>query len=187
MEGTGTGTRRAIGKRISVVGASGSGKSHLSRILGELLDLPVSALDDLCDSLPGGKLDTREFGRHVEILASRDGWIIDGHYLAVRHLIWRRADTVIFLNYPLFIVFTQLLQRYINRKLGSIGLGNRSNCPARKDAGSNLRWHRLLKTFREHKDYAHSLRSPEYGRTNVIELGSREAARDWLESLRVQA
>jgi adenylate kinase family enzyme len=186
LEDTGTGTRRAIGTRISVVGASGSGKSHVSRILGEILNLPVSALDALRDSLPGGKSDTREFARHAEILVSRDAWIIDGHYSAIRHLIWRRADTVILLNYPLYIVFIQLIGRYIKKKLGRLRLVSRTDFPASKEAGASQRWHRLLKTFRERQDYARTLRSPEYGKTIVIELTSRQATRDWLKSLRAE-
>lgn len=187
LEGRASGTHRAIGKRISVVGASGSGKSHVSRILRELLDLPVCALDDLRDSLPGGALDTWEFARRAEILAARDAWIIDGHYVVIRHLIWQRADTIVLLNYPLYLVFIQILRRYVARKSGRLNLGphdDQPDNPARAGAGWRQRWHRLLKIFRERQDYTRILRSPEYGRVNVIELKSRKATQDWLETVR---
>lgn len=178
-----------IGRRISVVGATGSGKSHVSRILAELLHLQAHELDQLRDSLSGGQLDTYEFTRHVEDLIHNDEWIIDGHYLAIRHMIWQRADTVVLLNYPLHVVFIQLINRYLKKKLrfpnrnSAVFRTSGAKTHARKMGSWSQRWNRLLKTLRERQDYGRTLRLPEYDKLMVIELKSRKATRGWLQTV----
>lgn len=179
-----------IGRRISVVGATGSGKSHVSRILAELLHLQVHELDEFRDNLPGGQLDTCEFTRHVEDLTCRDEWIIDGHYRAIRHMIWQRADTIVFLNYPLYVVFLQLMRRYLKKKWRFLSHNggelhkSGSNIHARRMGSWRQRWDRLLKTFRERQDYGRTFRLPQYEKLIVIELKSRRATRGWLQTFR---
>ena len=100
-----------MNKRISVVGTTGSGKSYVSRLLAASLDLQVHELDELRDTVPGGQHNTEEFVTRVDQLTRLSEWVIDGHYVAIRHVIWQRAETVIFINYPLHIVFGQLIYR----------------------------------------------------------------------------
>lgn len=179
-----------IGRRISVVGTTGSGKSHVSRILAGLLHLQVHELDELKDSLlGGGQLDAYEFTRRVEDLTCLDEWIIDGHYVAVRDIIWQRADTVVLINYPLYVVFVQLIDRYLKKKLNYLSSDGRgshnsgSNIHARKMGVWRQRWNRLLKTLRERQDYGRTLRLPQYDKLIVIELKSRRATRGWLQAV----
>lgn len=180
-----------IGRRISVVGASGSGKSHVSHILAELLQLQVHELDEIRDRLQAGQLKASEFAGHVEALVRRDEWIIDGHYVAIRHLIWQRADTVIFINYPLYVVFIQVVNRYLGKKWrhlnrnGGTLRASGSRVGAKSVGLWRQRWGRLLKTFRERQDYGRTLRQPEYDKLIVIELKSRSSTRDWLQAIQV--
>ena len=177
------------------MGATGSGKSHLSRILAKLLKLQVHELDDLRDCLPGGQLDAGEFVQRVEFITSGNAWIMDGHYLAVRHIIWQRADTVVFLNYPIYLIFTRLMRRFlvkqwsrIKRGSGEYPTGTSSHNNSARRAGSwNQRWNRLLKTFRERQDYGRTLHSPDYDRLNIIELNSKRATREWIQVLQLNA
>jgi adenylate kinase family enzyme len=46
-----------------------------------------------------------------------DGWVVDGNYGSFRDSVWGRADTVVWLNYPLPVVQLQLIKRTMTRLL----------------------------------------------------------------------
>ncbi len=52
-----------------------------------------------------------ELGRRVEAVVAGESWVIDGNYSAVRHLVWSRADTVIWFDLPRRIVMRQVVAR----------------------------------------------------------------------------
>jgi len=164
-------------RRISVVGATGSGKTHLSRILADELGLPVYELDSLRRDSAGRELSHHDFARAVAELAARDEWIIDGHYRDVRELIWKRADTVLWLNYPLSRIFLQLVRRFSGKHAPAYSqahLGNSGKASWRRRLG------RLARTLRERGEYGRVLRGPGFEQVDVFELRSPEAAAEWV-------
>ena len=167
--------------RISIVGATGSGKSHLARELARKTDLPVHELDTVRRDVG---LDSGEgFVRSVERIAAGDKWIIDGHYRDVRHLVWRRADTVLWLNYPLGLIAARLLRRFAaGRRSGDREKKDAAVPPATR-AGWKRRLGRLARTLRERSEYGRLLRSAEYRQLRVVELKSVSATEDWLRRL----
>ena len=46
-----------------------------------------------------------------------NGWVVDGNYGSFRDSVWGRADTVVWLNYPLPVVQLQLIKRTMTRLL----------------------------------------------------------------------
>jgi adenylate kinase family enzyme len=41
--------------------------------------------------------------------------VIDGNFSIVRDIVWARADTIIWLDYPFYVIFLQALARSIKR------------------------------------------------------------------------
>lgn len=171
------GTAQDRPRRISVVGATGSGKTHLSRLASERLHLPLYELDSLRRDSAGREIVLDQFADAVASLAGGEEWIIDGHYRDVRHLIWGKADTVLWLNYPLSVVAAHLFRR-VSRKKGS------GTAAEAKSAGPKASWRRrferISKTLRERREYGRVLRGPELAHVTVVELKSPDAAEEWL-------
>ena len=161
-------------RRISIVGATGSGKSHLARELARKTGLPVHELDTVRRS------DADHFEKSVEALTAADGWIIDGHYRDVRHLIWRRADTVLWLNYSPALVAARLLRRFAAKRRQPSEQARGAE-PAK--ASWRQRLGRLSRTVRERRDYGRVLCSSEYRGLTVVELRSASATEEWLRRL----
>ena len=184
MEMDSGGRRVAIARRISVVGATGSGKTHLARILSDRLRLPIFQLDDLRWQEDGRARSDDEFAETITDLAAQDAWIIDGHYRSVRHLIWRRADTVVWLNYPLWVVARRRLGRF-GRKRRAVNIGDMSTEPLvpQFTASWRSRLGRFRRNVRERRQYARLLGAPEYGELAIVELKSIAATNRWVEGL----
>ena len=68
------------------------------------------------------------FRHRVERETSDDGWIVVGNYGQVRDLVWRPADTLVWLDLPLPVVMSRLLRRTVKRAVTREelwGTGNR--------------------------------------------------------------
>jgi len=157
----------ATPRRISIVGSTGSGKTHLARRLATGLGLKLYELDELRRK-PG-------FVDAVRKIVAADEWIIDGHYRDVRNTIWKRADTVIWLNYPASTIIAQLFRRFAGKRRH-----RNDRREPRPQATWSARFGRIPKTLRERREYGRLLRSPEYRGATLVELRSREDAEEWL-------
>lgn len=181
-------------RRISIVGASGSGKSQLSRAVSVQTALPLHELDHIRDET-GHELLTREdFIGCVSEIAERDDWIIDGHFRDVRQIVWSRAQAVIWLNYPVSLVIWRLLRRALRRKLATGWTGKR---PVNQITGSEgwpivqpmtsaswrKRWIRLANNLREQREYRKLLGPENCFGIELVELTSISKTDQWLANL----
>ncbi len=117
-------------QRISVVGNSGSGKTTLAASLAAALDVPHLELDAIYH-LPGWQpLAGGGVPGPVADFITGDAWVVDGNYSKVRDLVWRRADTVVWLDPPRPAVMRQLMGRTLSRMARRTELwnGNRESC-----------------------------------------------------------
>ncbi len=142
-------------QRISIVGASGSGKSFLAHKLASELGIPLYHLDQLRNQADGQKLSDQAFAEIVAQIVERDAWIIDGHYRAVRQMIWERSSRIVWLDYPLAFVVRRLIGRY-RAKVFAPKAKDRGNAgqPKPESASWSTRFSRLLRTLRETRQYA---------------------------------
>ncbi len=177
-------------RRISVVGATGSGKTILARQIAERLNLPHRELDEVRRHAVGRGSSEQTFHSRVADLALGDEWIIDGHYREVRHLIWRRAEVVVWLNYPLHVVALRLMNRFRGKRSASTSRADRLGevpAAARPVADEGASWRRrlgrLVRTLRERSVYGRLLRSMDYPNLRTVELRSIKATRQWLRDL----
>ena len=52
-----------------------------------------------------------DVAREVE----RPSWIIDGNYSSVHHIIWSHADTIVWLDYSIWVCYWRMLRRVCQR------------------------------------------------------------------------
>jgi len=99
-------------RRVLVVGASGGGKSTLSRKLSGLLDLPYISMDREFFWLPGWKLrDRAEIGAMIADAVAGERWIMDGTSPGTLPLRLPRTDVVIWLRMPRLLCLSRIVRR----------------------------------------------------------------------------
>jgi len=100
--------------KVAIFGNAGGGKSRLAARLAELTGLPLFALDAIKYRAGGGEIPDAEYGAiHAELLA-RDNWIIDG--FGTLESTWDRlgrADTLVYVDLPLFLHFWWVTKRLV--------------------------------------------------------------------------
>ncbi|MFK0046273.1 adenylate kinase [Streptomyces sp. NPDC090741] len=102
-------------ERILVVGVTGAGKSTLAQTLSSRLGLPCHEMDALYFNGPNWAINSN-LAEDVSKLTAGPRWIIDSYgYPEVRELLWDRADTVIWLDYPKRVVMPRILRRSFRR------------------------------------------------------------------------
>ena len=103
--------------RIWIIGVSCSGKSTLAKEISEKLNIPMIEPDDI-QWLPGWKMmDADEFYDKIDELTEQDNWIITGNHLPTFRLLWSKANIIIWLDYPFYIILWRALLRTFKRCL----------------------------------------------------------------------
>jgi len=119
-------------KKIAVIGCGGAGKSTFSRILSEILNIPVYHLDKL-NWKPGWVPTPKvEWNYLMKNLVSKEEWIIDGNYGSTLDIRLKNADTIIFLNMPMYLCIYRIVKRrfiYHGKSRPDMGEG----CPEKLD------------------------------------------------------
>lgn len=177
------------GPRIVVVGVTGSGKTTTSLRLSRLLNIPHIELDSL-HWLPGWVMtETENFRANVAEALSGPAWVTDGNYRKARDIIWGRATTLVWLDYPLPVILWQLTCRTLKRITTREVLwnGNRETWRGAFFSRDSLFLWALqtYPTFR--KQYPQLLASPEYAHLQVIRLRSRRETERWLAQIGTSA
>ena len=121
-------------QRISVVGNGGSGKTTVAEAIAAALGIPHLELDGVFHQANWQPLDTEDFRRVVSEFTAGEAWVVDGNYSAVQDIAWRRADTVVWLDPPLYRVMRQLVPRTLRRMATGTELWN----------GNRERWRYLF-------------------------------------------
>ncbi len=172
-------------RRINVVGTSGSGKTTVARAIATRLGLPHIEMDALFWKANWGETPDSELFPRVDEKTNLPGWVLDGNYSRVRNIVWPKADTIVWLDYSLARVFSQLLWRTIRRAVtrepmwGGCRESFRISFFSRD---SILLW--CLHTYwRRKRNYPEILAWPEHTRLRVVRLRSRRETARWLESL----
>lgn len=103
------------GPRICVIGITGSGKTTTAARLAQIMGILHVELDAI-HWLPGWQQrDLEPFRALVAQAVDRPTWVSDGNYSKVRDLLWDRATTLVWLDYPLVVTLWLLLKRTLKR------------------------------------------------------------------------
>jgi adenylate kinase family enzyme len=104
-------------RKMVVFGLPGTGKTTLALRLAGLLGVPHHDLDHVLFTA-SGLLPLAEFRARTAALAESPGWVIDGNYSKLADVTWHRADTVIWLDYPLPLIVSRVTRRNLRRLAG---------------------------------------------------------------------
>jgi adenylate kinase family enzyme len=167
-------------RRISVVGNSGSGKTTLARALSEALAVPHLELDAVFHQPNWEPLDNDLFRARVAEFIAADGWVVDGNYSKVLDLVWRRADTVVWIDLPRHRVMRQLLGRTLRRLITRAELWNGNTEPWRDLFRPDPERSILMWAWTQHRKYAERYRAaqhdPAHQHLTFVRVPDRAAA-----------
>ncbi len=177
-------------RRVIVTGSTGAGKSTLASELARRLGVPHVELDALYWESGWTAVPPDVFRARVDAaLPSDSGWIVDGHYRAVWDLIWIRADTLVWLDYPLLLVLWRLFLRCIRRGVRREELfnGNREELWTHFFTRKSL----FLWLFKSHgrraREYHEALAFPEYAHLTLQRFRWPRQTQAWLAGVRESA
>jgi adenylate kinase family enzyme len=177
------------GQRIAVVGTTGSGKTTMARRIAQRLAIKHVELDALHWGPNWTPAPTERFREHTAQALNGDTWVVDGNYSKVRDIVWSRADTIVWLDYPLLVILGRLVSRTLRRVITREELwqGNHEHFAAQFASRDSLfLW--ALRTYpRRRREYPALLQRPEHAHLAVVHLRSPRDARDWLAGLEVTA
>jgi adenylate kinase family enzyme len=171
--------------RFAVVGTSGCGKSTFAKRLSAILGLPHIELDSLFWGPNWTPVPPQEFREKVVAATAGPAWVCDGNYRPVRDIVWDRATSVVWLNYPLRVVFGRTLRRTLRRWWSKEQLfaGNRESLRMSFfSRDSILLWVLQTHTNRQ-REYRQLFTDPLYAHLRRIEFQRSSQAKDWLATI----
>lgn len=168
-------------QRILVMGISaGAGKSTVARILGEKLNYPVTYLDSLYFE-PGWKEvnDAIFQQRQVDVTVG-SSWVIEGNYSRTLQVREKYADTIVYLELPLYLCLYRVVKRRIRyHRQTRPDMGK--ECPEKLD-WEFLKY--IVTTYRRRKvDMRGRMRRYVVEGKKVFLLQSRRQVQDFLQKL----
>jgi hypothetical protein len=152
-------------RRILVLGRTGSGKTTLARQVAAAVGVPHVELDALYFGPQFSTVPLPLLRERTSAAIAGDRWVTDGNKSAVRDLVWPRADTVVWLDYPLAVSLWRLGKASLPRQLLSAAKG-------------------VLTALRSHagqrREYPRMFAEPQNQHLAVVRLRSPRATRRWL-------
>ncbi len=164
-------------QRILIVGPCGAGKSTLAFQLSERMALPVFHMDKL-NWRPGWvESSSEDLRARIAEVTAGERWIIDGTYGGTLDARLPRADSVLYLDYPISLCVRRMLTRVWQWR-GRTRPDMTEGCPERFDAAFLwyvMRWNAGPKQRLEAR-----LRGSE---AKIIRLPSPAALDEWRAAL----
>jgi adenylate kinase family enzyme len=121
-------------RRVLVIGPCGSGKSTLARDLAPRMGLPLVHMDQLGWQAGWVGTEKAELTARLAEVVAQDAWMIEGNYGSTLAPRLERADTVIYLDFPIRLCLQRLIKRIMTHR-GQSRPDMPEGCPERFDAG----------------------------------------------------
>jgi adenylate kinase family enzyme len=121
-------------RRVLVIGPCGSGKSTLARELAPRMGLPLTHMDQLGWQAGWVETDKAQLNARLAEVIAQDEWLIEGNYGSTLAPRLARADTVIYLDFPIRLCLWRLVKRIVTHR-GRSRPDMPEGCPERFDAG----------------------------------------------------
>ena len=168
-------------KRVAIFGSPGTGKSTLTKKLSELTGLPAVYLDreyfDKNKPYFMAKDETAWFER-VHDLESEDEWITDGNYSGSLPARLKRADTIIFLDFPRRTAIRGVVERRIK-------LHNKPRHEMHSDWKErwNMEFLKYVWTYNKKSRAKRLAVLEKFKEKDILVLRSRKEVNNWLRDL----
>jgi energy-coupling factor transporter ATP-binding protein EcfA2 len=171
--------------RILILGRTGSGKTTLARQLSAVRGVPHVELDALYFASDLTTVPLEVLRQRAADAIAGDRWVIDGNKKALRDLVWPRADTIVWLDYPLAVSFWRLGKRALRRtsRVREQPSGNGARRSGRLGELSRAAKGVLtaLKSHRgQRRRYPRLFAEPQHQHLAVVRLRTPRATRRWL-------
>ena len=103
-------------RRVLIIGPCGSGKSTLAYELAPKLGLPLVHMDQL--GWQPGWVETEKAELHAKLAnaVAEDAWLIEGNYGSTLVPRLQRADTVVYLDFPIRLCLWRLMRRIASHR-----------------------------------------------------------------------
>jgi hypothetical protein len=171
-------------RRILVLGRTGSGKTTLARELAAAVGVPHVELDALYFGPQFSTVPLPLLRERTSAAIAGDRWVTDGNKSAVRDLVWPRADTVVWLDYPLAVSLWRLGKRALWRTsvIKAEAAGTKGKASLSRQLLSAAKG--VLTALRSHagqrREYPRMFAEPQNQHLAVVRLRSPRATRRWL-------
>lgn len=102
-------------KKIIIIGMTGVGKTTLANKINKITSIPIFYLDIIFWKDDGHIKDVDFTHQQEEIMINNECWIMDGGFPRSRSFDLRisHADTIIFFDIPLYLIFWRQFKRYL--------------------------------------------------------------------------
>ena len=172
-------------ERVLILGRTGSGKTTLARELAVALDVPHVELDSLYFGPDFSTAPLSVLRERTSEAIAADRWVTDGNKSAVRDLVWPRADTVIWLDYPVYVSLWRLAKR-ARRRTSALSAqaaetGRRTGLPKQMLAAARGVLTALKSHRGQRREYPRMFAQPANRHLVVARLRSPRATRQWIE------
>lgn len=168
--------------RFVVIGTSGAGKTTLARRIAQRLSIPHVELDALHWQPGWVEAEPAILRERVGSATRGQAWVVDGNYSKVRDIVWPRATTIIWLDYPLPLVMWRVTSRTVVRALRRQELWNGNRESVRMSflsRDSVILW-ALTSHGRRHREYSALFARPEHAHLDVLRHRSPRQTETWL-------
>ena len=171
--------------RVVVIGNAGVGKTTFAQALAKILDVPHIEMDGIHwgPSWTPRPLDVVRERVEKETAGAR--WVFDGNYSMVRDIVWARASTVVWLNYPFLTGFRRLLRRTTGRMIRRevIFSGNRETFRSILLSRDSLLWYEIKTHARRRREFRALFDGGEYPDVTTLEFQRPHEAEAFLNTL----
>lgn len=169
-----------------MIGNTGAGKSTLAATLAERMAVPHVEMDALWWQTGWTPSEPEVFRRRLGSATAGDAWVACGNYHShAFDVVWPRADTIVWLDYPLPVVLLRLVRRTLrrSRRRELLWNDNTERWGALFARDSLVVW--ALKSHGKHRArYPRLLAGPETAHADTVHLRSPRMTRRWLADVR---
>jgi len=167
-------------KKVAIVGCGGSGKSHVARALGDVLDAPVTHLDAAFYDDEWNELPMEKFTAVQRDLVAREKWVIDGNYNSTLQIRLEACDTVVLMDVSTLAALWGVSSRQLRHGAGHKGNG----------VHNRIHWGviKYVATYRRKMRPRVMAKIDRFatGHADVVLLTSRRQTRRWLRKVAAQ-
>lgn len=137
--------------RIVIIGPPAAGKSTLAARIADRFAVPHLELDAIAHGPGWASTPPEQFRTALGERAESGRWVSDGNYFDRADWLWEQADTIVWLDLPLWVVVPRMVRRSLRRILTKEELwnGNREQWSALVGRDSLVLW--AMKSQRIHR------------------------------------